>query len=69
MSLDKAIRHGREHRKPYYKSQRFDPSCRNHGSCGYCEGNRLYKRRRAEYFADLEIADRAFILCALNKGT
>ncbi|WP_212898455.1 hypothetical protein [Capnocytophaga cynodegmi] len=22
---------------------RFDKSCKNHGSCPYCKGNRLYK--------------------------
>ena len=41
MSLDKSIKHGKERRKPYYGSKRFDCSCRNHGSCGYCAGNRL----------------------------
>lgn len=29
--LDKAIEHGKEHRKPYRKSKRFDWTCRNHG--------------------------------------
>ena len=46
--LDKAIAHGKEHRKPYRKSRRFDRACRNHGSCGYCWGNRTYAGRRAE---------------------
>jgi hypothetical protein len=35
MSLEKAIIHGKEHRKQYRGSKRFDCSCRNHGSCGY----------------------------------
>ena len=26
----------------YRKSKRFDKSCRNHGSCPYCQGNRHY---------------------------
>lgn len=43
MSLDKAIEHGKEKRKPYRKSKSFDRSCRNHGSCGWCLGNRRYK--------------------------
>jgi hypothetical protein len=50
MSFDNAILHGKEHRKPYRKSQRFDASCRNHGGCGYCRGNRQHanaKRARA----------------------
>lgn len=48
MSLDKAIKHGKEHRKPYYKTKAIDPSCRNHGSCEVCKGNRLYKFKKAE---------------------
>lgn len=42
MSLDKAIASGKEHRKPYRKSKRFDKTCRNHGGCPYCEGNRKH---------------------------
>lgn len=43
MSLDKAIRNGREHRKEYYGSKAIDRSCRNHGGCPWCEENRQYK--------------------------
>lgn len=43
MSLDKSIKNGSEHRKPYRKSKAFDRSCRNHGNCGYCQGNRMHK--------------------------
>lgn len=48
MPLDKSISKGKEHRKPYYGSKRFDRTCRNHGSCDYCKANRLYsdKKRR-----------------------
>ena len=46
MSLDKAIQHGKEHRKPYRGAKRIDPTCRNHGSCKWCEGNRLHKHKR-----------------------
>ena len=42
MSLDKAIKHGKEHRKPYRGSKAFDKSCRNHGGCPYCESNRMH---------------------------
>lgn len=48
MSLDKAIEHGKEHRKPYKFSKAIDKQCRNHGSCAYCKGNRTYKFRKAE---------------------
>lgn len=42
MSLDKAIYYGKEHRKPYYRSGRFDYSCRPHGACPYCRRGRLH---------------------------
>lgn len=42
MSLDKAIKSGKEHRKNYFGSKRFDRSCRNHGNCGFCENNRNF---------------------------
>ena len=42
MSLDKAIKHGKEKRKEYRGSKRFDRSCRNHGRCSYCEDNRQH---------------------------
>lgn len=56
MSLDKAIKHGKEKRKPYKNSKAFDYSCRNHGSCGYCECNRTHfdKKKRKASEADLE---------------
>lgn len=48
MSLDKAIAHGEEHRKPYRKDKALDRTCRNHGSCKWCEENRRHKFRMAE---------------------
>ena len=52
MSLDKAIRSGKEHRKPYRGAKAVDSTCRNHGSCGWCEGNRLYSSRKRELKLD-----------------
>ena len=43
--LDKAILHGKEHRKPYINEQAIDRTCRNHGSCPWCKENRLWKFR------------------------
>lgn len=43
MSLDKAIAHGKEKRKPYYGVKAIDKSCRCHGGCEYCEKGRLHK--------------------------
>lgn len=48
MSLDKAIQHRKEHRKPYTKAKAIDRTCRNHGGCPWCEGNRLYNRKKRE---------------------
>lgn len=48
MALDKAIEHGKEHRQPYYGSKAFDKTCRNHGGCLICEGNRKYKYLKKE---------------------
>lgn len=46
MALDKAIEHGKERRKPYYKSQAVDASCRPGGSCPYCQRGRRHKNRK-----------------------
>ena len=43
MSLDKAIKHGKEHRKEYYDSRAVDRTCRSHGSCTWCQGSRFHK--------------------------
>jgi len=48
MTHDKAIHHGKERRKPYRGSRRWDRSCRNHGGCGYCRGNRQYAVNRGK---------------------
>jgi hypothetical protein len=44
--LDRAIKSGAERRAPYLGSKRFDRTCRNHGSCGWCHGNRTINQRR-----------------------
>lgn len=43
MSMDKAIKSGKEHRKPYSGAKAISKSCRNHGSCPWCQMNRKYK--------------------------
>ena len=45
MALDKAIEHGKEKRKPYRGSKAIDCTCRNHGTCKWCEENRKHKFR------------------------
>ena len=34
-------------KQPYRRSRRFDKTCRCHGSCSYCEGNRTIQTQRA----------------------
>lgn len=46
MALDKAIKAGKEKRRQYRKAKAHDQSCRNHGSCPYCRGNRLVQDKR-----------------------
>ena len=55
MGLEKAIEHGKEHRKHYRGSKQFDSFCRNHQGCPWCEGNRTYstKKRENEFKAKL----------------
>lgn len=46
MSLEKAIKYGKEKRKKYRGGKSVAPSCRNHGGCPWCEGNRSYSTRK-----------------------
>lgn len=68
MSLDKAIEHGKEHRKPYYGSKVFDRTCRNHGGngkhhsgwqCPWCKENRLFQtlKEKAKSEANLKLSE------------
>lgn len=57
MSLDKAIVSGKEHRKMYRGAKAVDCTCRNHGSCAWCQGNRTYKNERRELAADQQIKE------------
>lgn len=47
MSLDKAIKSGKEHRKPYRRAKAVDPTCRNHGTCPWCQGGVKYKKLKS----------------------
>lgn len=57
MSLDKAVEHHKEHRKPYYGAKAVDPACRNHGDDDWSLNNRLHQRRKVEQEADSKIKD------------
>lgn len=57
MSLDKAIKHGKEKRKPYRGCKSFDPACRNHGADTYMQKSRLHKRTKEEQRAKAQIKE------------
>ena len=57
MTLDKAIEHGKEKRKPYKGAKAVDRSCRNHGDCDWCKSNRLYKNAKRLQRMDNKMED------------
>lgn len=57
MSLNKAIEHGKEHRKQYTGAKAIDRTCRNHGSCDWCKSNRLYKQMKQEEASKLALEE------------
>lgn len=42
-------------RKSYQGTRRWDWSCRNHGSCGYCADNRAFKAKRRAPIPEWEL--------------
>lgn len=57
MSLDKSIASGKERRKPYRKSKAFDYTCRNHGSCSWCEQNRRHGDSKRRVDAEMKLEE------------
>ena len=57
MSLDKAIEHGKERRKPYHGSKKFDTSCRNHGDCPWCEKGRQFSKLKMNIESEEQLKD------------
>lgn len=57
MSLNKAIKSGKEKRKLYTAGKKIDRTCRNHGSCPWCEGTRTYNSRKKELAAKDQLKD------------
>jgi len=54
MSMDKAIESGKEKRNKYHGAQAVDYTCRNHGSCPWCQSNRLHKFKKDKPIIDEE---------------
>ena len=48
MSMEKAIKSGKEKRKEYTGSKAIDHACRNHGSCDWCKENRMIHSLKEE---------------------
>lgn len=75
MAFDTHYPNRKDKRKAYRKSKAFDRSCRNHGSCSYCENNRLNGSRRREPLLEVPAhTDRALThkemadaLCKMTK--
>lgn len=60
MSLDKAIKYKKEHRKEYYDSRAIDSTCRSHGSCPWCMGNRFHKYAKQTIDAKQQLEEYLF---------
>jgi hypothetical protein len=48
MGFDKDYPNRKDKRKPYRGSKAVDGTCRNHGSCPYCQKARKYKLKKQE---------------------
>lgn len=46
MSLEKAIKHGKEKRAQYHGIKAWDKACRSGGSCKRCQADRQHATRR-----------------------
>jgi len=69
MSLEKAIFHGKEKRRPFYDSRRFDWSCKNHGNCVHCFMNRKGRHaKEAEEMTAAQIEEAMTVISGHNKG-
>lgn len=59
MGLEKAIKSGKEHRKEYKYKKNYcksvDKTCRNHGSCPWCKGNRINKYKNMDKISKKEL--------------
>lgn len=59
--LDKAIQHGKERRKQYTGAKLCDRTCRNHGSCPQCKGNRTFSYTRRNWWSKQEMFEYNFL--------
>lgn len=66
MSLDKAIKHGKEKRTEFRRSKAVDTTCRNHGSCPYCSSNRKHATKRQ--YGRVEDQEDEYFSAAIGAG-
>ena len=58
MGMEKAIASGKEHRKEYHGTKAICKSCRNGGSCEWCQMNRQYKNlKKMQISIDKELKE------------
>lgn len=58
MSFDnKDYPNRKDRRKSYRGSKSFDRSCRNHKSCPYCEGTRIFDKKKVEEHSKLDLKE------------
>lgn len=57
MSLDKAIKHGKEKREPFRKAKAHTAGCRNHGHCEWCRSNRTAQDAKERSRADAKLRE------------
>lgn len=69
MSLNKSIQSGKEHRKPYRGAKAVDETCRNHGSCEWCHGNRTHKNDKRELAVEQEVSEYEMHFSRYNRET
>jgi len=55
MSFDNNYPNRKDHRKSYRKSKAFDRTCRNHGSCVWCEHTRTFDKRKKEESSKIDL--------------
>lgn len=48
MGFDKNYPNRKDRRKKYYDSRAAAGTCRSHGSCTWCLGNRLHKHKKKQ---------------------
>ncbi len=48
MGFDNNYPNRKDRRQPYRRSKRHTKSCRNHGSCAWCQGNRNHGTEKRE---------------------